>query len=58
MALPHLRMIWAPGGPKMTSLLSRFLVTSKFLAEEGTTFDNLKMQNKQVGTQLCTLDHI
>ena len=42
MALPHLRMIWAPGGPKMMSLLSRFLVTSKFFAEEGTTFDNLK----------------
>ena len=35
-------MMWAPGGPKITSPLSRFLVTSNDFCETGTTFESLR----------------
>ena len=51
MDLLHLRIIWAPGAPKITSPLRRFLVASNDLAETGTTFDSLrnpKYANKKI----------
>ena len=42
MAFAHFNTIWAPGGPKMTSLLKKCLVTSNDLLLAGAMFESLK----------------
>ena len=45
-ALAHFNTTWAPGWPKMMSLLMRCLVTSNEEGEDGATLDSLKKVKK------------
>ena len=53
MALAHLTMIWAPGGPKIMSPLKKWREGSKEEEEEGQCWRDEGKQSRQGGKLIC-----